>query len=121
MVRHVLRRCLTKSRNERLRDIGDARIDLELARQTPAYGVEPTAASSKRFNLLGVLGAAILFAVLGAGSVVFLRPQTVVPVIRASIEPTENEVIIAAGDMAGPATLSHDGSQIVYVARRTGE
>ena len=121
MVRHVLRRCLTKSRNERLRDIGDARIDLELARQTPEYGEEPTAGSSKRFNLLAVLAAAILFAVLGAGSVVFLGPQTVVPVIRASIEPTDNEVIIAAGDMAGPATLSRDGSRIVYVARRTGE
>jgi hypothetical protein len=66
-VRRVLRRCLTKSRRERLHHIADARIELEMSDAEPAAPAAALPAPRRRLYpvltvvLATALGAALLF------------------------------------------------------------
>jgi hypothetical protein len=75
-VRELLRRCLTKDARERLRDIGEARIDLARAASEPAAlpaatSATPKRASGGRRTMVAALAVALL--AIAAASVAFVR------------------------------------------------
>ena len=111
-VRRVLRRCLERDPKERLRDIGDARLDLLEAPELP--GAETNAVPSGRLGV-GTLVAVALAVAVGAGALGWLlRGGTTgeeEPVSRLTVSLPSGEVIVEA-----PA-ISRDGRTVAYVSR----
>jgi serine/threonine-protein kinase len=72
-IRRLLARCLTKDPKQRLRDIGDARFELDQAAATPT---EQTDQHGRRRVPLWAAGAAVLATgLIGAGVTTALRPR----------------------------------------------
>ncbi len=119
MIRHMLGRCLERDRNQRLRDIGDARVELERA---PAAGEDAHAtahgSSGPGMPALGVAIVALLFGAIAAwfGRSAFDAPAPAEPLF-ATIEPAFGTSIIAIGDVAGPAVVAPEGDTVVFTAR----
>jgi Tol biopolymer transport system component len=115
-VRRLLARCLARDRTSRLRDIGDARLDLE----EPWSGREPTAeaAAAPSRPLAGVLAAGLAGAALTLGVVLLVRPGGRVP--RAAAQPTFRQVTILPGGELTPA-ISPDGESFVYAKTANGD
>ena len=67
IVRRLLRRCLEKKRERRLRDIGDARLEIEeaLLAPAPANAQVPTVSRRTRRRPWVALTAAVLAAIAG--------------------------------------------------------
>ena len=65
-VRELLRRCLEKDARKRLRDIGDAKLDLEAARRDMASGILPAAAGGTRPRVSPWMWAGVAALVFGA-------------------------------------------------------
>jgi serine/threonine-protein kinase len=125
-IRDLLRRCLQKDPARRLRDIGDARIEIEEARAEPAattiapIGAEQPRRSSRMLPWVGTVLATII-----AAAVLWIRrpastPTPAVKRFTLSVPMTQPRGILAT---LSPPTivLSPDGSRLVYVARRGGE
>ncbi len=131
-LRELLRRCLEKDPKKRLRDIGDARIELEeAAREGRAHQDAPTShagtippasrpaatgslfgASSSRFIVL--VAAAV---VVGVAAWAFLRPAApAAPAPLARLEISRPE---GAGRDAGLFAIAPDGSAVVFVIETT--
>jgi len=67
----LLRRCLQKDSNRRLRDIGDARLELDEALSSPPQaGLQKPAVMTRRTAISALAGAAV-----GAATGVFCDPQ----------------------------------------------
>ena len=120
--RRLLQRCLQKDASRRLRDIGDAKLDLEEASgwkpSTEETQKKPT--SDRRQPALTIVAALMLGAALSAAAMWALRPATVAPRPTAHFAVTlsENE---AVGDLDFPAVaISPHDTHIVYVAKRGG-
>ncbi|HYV30534.1 MAG TPA: protein kinase, partial [Candidatus Binatia bacterium] len=121
----LLRRCLQKDVSHRLRDIGDARIEIEEAldpsRAIPVIGavlVEPRAV--RRRQAIAWSLTALAAASIGALVWSLLRapaPPTR-PIVRlaVSLPPSDR---LALG-LTPTITLSPDGSRLVYVANHSG-
>ena len=114
----VLRRCLKKDARERLRDIGDARIDLDAVLTAPA-GVEhaprrvvPLRTAAACVGAALVAGAAATLVTWRAGADVAGTPR----VARFAIIPESEETRSAFQDVL----ISADGSRIVYVVQAAG-
>jgi len=116
-IRKLLRRCLTKDPKQRLRDIGDAKYDLESTAEQPSELTVVPAMHSKRWAI-PLLVLVLFITALGAGAFVLRRLNS-----SASLAP----VIIRFSDLvkssqAGSGinrnrfALSPDGSKLVYVA-----
>ncbi len=117
-VRRVLQRCLERDRKARLRDIGDARIELERV-DVVAPAVLPTASRGPTWLLVGglVLMALVVGVVAGWRTA---RPQ--VPALRhVTVEPPLGKRVHFSGDLAGPPVVSPDGTMVVFVASAPGE
>ena len=105
-VRRLLRRCVDKDPRRRLRDIADARPDLEDA---PAEERNP---SPSRPPAVAPIGIALLAGALLAGGIPFLRQWTATPppefsrIVRITSGPAKE---------VGPA-ISPDGKWIAYVS-----
>jgi len=117
-VRRLLQRCLEKDRRRRLRDIGDARLELLDALENP--GGEPTAsgafaarAASRsplfRRRVLGVLAIAVALAVAAT----WLAKRGNAPA-RVVTRFTINDESFAEGGLA----ISADGTRIAYLNDR---
>jgi Tol biopolymer transport system component len=119
-IRDLLRRCLQKDVNRRLRDIGDARLELEEA-LTPleAQSVEARARRSGlsrawsrgRTLRLAAAGAAVAAAIVGT---IFVTNRT-----RANAAPTFRQLTFRHGTITN-ARLAADGQTIVYRATWRG-
>jgi serine/threonine-protein kinase len=117
-IRRLLQRCLEKDKRRRLRDIGDARLELLDALHNP--GGEPTAtgpfaswaASSRPWVRRRVLAVLTIAAVL-AGTLAWLsrRDGTPAPLVTRFVLSEES---YAGGGMA----ISPDGTQIAYLNNR---
>ena len=111
-IRRLLRRCLEKDHVRRLRDMGDARLDVEeaLAAPTAVQTVAPPA-SLNRWSMRSawVVAAATIAIVALLGIVATSRPATEIPLTRLSVltSPTADPVSFA---------ISPDGRQLVFVA-----
>ena len=107
-VRQLLRRCVQKERRERLRDIGDARVELNESQAT-------TASSVPRGRLVWTAALGVAAAVIVALAVPALR------YLRETPPPeTRVEIVIPATDQPSDFALSPDGRQIVFVASGDG-
>ncbi len=117
-VRALLRRCLQKEPQRRLRDIGDARMELEdaLAGAGPPE-VGPAVRSRLRVAVLA--GVCLLVGTAAASFVAGKIGRGAVPaVMRFSIPLAVNEVVhpLAGSGVA----ISQDGSRIVYAGNKDG-
>jgi len=129
-VQRLLRRCLRKERGRRLRDIGDARIEIEDALSKPADampGLEAGRAgtSSARWQqvvpwtALGIV-AGVGAGLLAAGSVLRPEPQQAPRVVQTSIA-TPSRPGLAANPRLWSLAISPDGSRLVYSLVEDGE
>ena len=120
--RRLLQRCLQKDASRRLRDIGDAKLDLEEALSwkpsTEAIDIRPS--GNRRQPVFALVGALLIGAVLSAAAIWALRPITSAPRSTAqfAVALPENEPV---GGLDFPAVvISPNDTHIVYVARRGG-
>jgi eukaryotic-like serine/threonine-protein kinase len=118
-VRRLVRRCLTKDPKQRLRDFGDAIIELDEAAE-PAADAVSLARTKERSGAPGALVAAALVVALGAGWLLaswFGRTDEPPPrVTRLTVALPPNQQLDTAST-AAPLALSEDGLQLAYVAR----
>ena len=128
-IRHLLIRCVEKEARRRLRDIGDARTEIEdvlsgaatLAQATSAIAPTPTsdaqmaAALVRRYRGRLILAAAFVLAPI-AGSVLLLRPVVREKRRAHLINPPESHSFVPLMEGGAPA-LSPDGTRIAFVAQ----
>src|SRR5262249_15429570 len=113
-IRRLLRRCLEKDPRRRLRDIADARLEMDEALSQPESAT-PVPASLPASRLRGplVLPVAIVLAALAGAAVLWiLRPP-------AHLPPRKLEIpLVQLGNPSGsPFALSPDGKRIAYVSQ----
>jgi Tol biopolymer transport system component len=116
-VRRLLQRCLAKDPQRRLRDIGDARIDLDdglTSGLQQAIGSTTSVRHTRRRERLAWAVAAVAGLALAA-----LAVTTAMLVRRAALEllQTRFEINTPASDNPASLALSSDGRQVAYVAR----
>jgi serine/threonine protein kinase len=119
-LRQLLRRCLEKDERRRLRDIGDARIELEdvIAQSTSSSTIVATrqaaAGSLSRVRLIAfgaVLVVASVLATIGVWS--GLHPTSPRTPVRFEVADAENMTI---GTDGSNAAISPDGKMLVFGA-----
>jgi eukaryotic-like serine/threonine-protein kinase len=115
-LRRLLRRCLQKDKDKRLRDIGDARLELEENEPAVIAHGRPT-------SWRGVLGSRSFWFVVGGlavGAGLWVlgtsRPSGERPVVRLAI-PLPPPETVAVGP-ASAVAISPDGRQVAYVSAR---
>jgi serine/threonine-protein kinase len=120
-VRSLLQRCLEKDPKRRLRDIGDARIELEQIIRAPNEEVDAAVAALQtrtwRRRTQRAIAAAVLFAVALAGVIAFtLTRDSVAPgdhrVSRFTVDLPEDSVILPTFN--SNVALSPDGTYLAY-------
>ncbi|MDQ5871140.1 MAG: protein kinase [Acidobacteriota bacterium] len=122
-VRALLRRCLRKDRERRLRDIGDARLELEdaLTGAPGIAGAEVAARPSTR-NLVAGVFVGLVFGALAAGLVVTRLGREAAPrppVTHFAISlPAKASLFTGVGPSVA---LSPDGSLLAYAAQSGGQ
>jgi hypothetical protein len=116
-IRRLIRRCLQKDRNERLHDIGDARIEIQdaLGRADPELTAIPVPGANRSRERLAWIGAMAALTLALAASLVFAR--------RPGSAASEMRVDIATPPTTVPQSLaiSPDGRTIAYVATSEGQ
>jgi serine/threonine protein kinase/Tol biopolymer transport system component len=121
----LLRRCLQKDSQRRLRDIGDARIEIEEALAAPAMAEPAAATKSIRATWQGALPWGLAFLLLVAVSSIFIlnrkssSPTSSVRISRIAITlpPTQP---LAGLELGSAVALSPDGTRLVYAAHQGG-
>jgi Tol biopolymer transport system component len=117
VVLRLLQRCLEKDPKQRLRDIGDARLEIDSALRAPVVAETTSGSrasgSRSRTALAGWL-VAVPLGLLGAG-IAFVhfteRPQDPPPAVRFEIAPPENTSFVTTG------VISPDGRLVAFGAR----
>jgi serine/threonine-protein kinase len=119
-VRNLLRRCLRKDKAVRLRDAGDARIEIldVLDSHAAPDRIATTHDTGRLFPLMVSLAAVIVAAVSGvAGSYWIASGPAVLPPAQLAVPlPLADRVPINGANVA----VSPDGSRVAYVAIREG-
>jgi len=114
-IRRLLLRCLRKDRRERLRDIGDARIEITDAQNAPALDSAAAAAppASRLKERIAWAALALVSLVAGITGVRYLKPPEAA---------REMFVDIATGPSytASSMAISPNGEKIAYVAEFQG-
>ena len=122
-VRSLLRRCLQKEAQKRLRDMGDARIELEEALAGPAPAIRPSVEPTLRPVRLALVGGACVLAGVFAGGMVAwsLWHKTPAPaaVTRFTVNLPAGETLSSTS--LSSVVLSPDGTKLAYVANRGGQ
>jgi Tol biopolymer transport system component len=113
-IRQLLRRCLEKDLKRRLRDIGDARIEIDDARTASAIGTGPTWPTRRRQVVTWSIAALISAAAVGLG----MRYLGRIP--ARDPQPTRFSVSLTKNDVIGIPALSPDGRRLAFVATRDG-
>lgn len=106
-VRRVLGRCLERDKNQRYRDIGDVRIELEHDSGESHAAVNPARRSP--FALIAI--AAIIFALVGAGAMWLLKPIPKLTLMNLAIPVADRFESI------DQLALSPDGETIAMIAK----
>lgn len=112
-VRNLLRRCLHKDPNRRLRDIGDARLEIDealAAPAAPAAGATIRAGRPLRHRRLLTGVAALGLAVAATLTAVFIVQNG-----RTGSQPTFRQLTFRHGSLRG-ARLAADGRTVAYSA-----
>jgi serine/threonine-protein kinase len=110
-LRGLLRRCLQKDPQKRLRDIGDARLELEeptlaTVAPSPSRGWRPVAAGAAFAAAGAVLALGVTWLLWGRAT------QTRAPVVRFSVPLPQGDTVRPS--TASAVALSPDGTRLVY-------
>ena len=128
-VERLLRRCLQKDARQRLRDIGDARIELEHLLTASGDAGVPVASGKAVSSLAGAAGRRMWWreaAVFAAGALVagvVAWRLTVVPTAPVAIErlnidvPAGTQLVDTVGSVRQSLALSSDGTRLVFLVR----
>ncbi|HYV42469.1 MAG TPA: protein kinase [Thermoanaerobaculia bacterium] len=112
-IRRLLRRCLQKDPSRRLRDVGDARIEIEeAAGEAPSNAARPAPASRRR--LLAGLLAGFAIGAVAAGLIVFRLSH------GPSGVPMRFVAVTNFSGMEIQPSLSPDGRSVAFVSNRDG-
>ncbi|MGI8783533.1 MAG: protein kinase domain-containing protein [Acidobacteriota bacterium] len=115
----LLHRCLQKDRSQRLRDIGDARIEIEEALKSPAHPLSLSPASSqprKRERLAwAALCAMLLLAAAAFAYLYWQRAPIESQIISLQVPAPENVIY------SGSAGISPDGRLLLFRASAEGK
>ena len=118
-VHRLLRRCLAKDPQHRLRDIGDARLEIEEAIASPGVDLHTTTRAERTSPLW--IGAVIVLATAVLALLVLRRGPpadtalATLPVHFAITAPRGGEL-----DVTQPPSVSRDGRSIAFSASRAG-
>jgi eukaryotic-like serine/threonine-protein kinase len=116
-VRDLLRRCIQKDVNRRMRDIGDARIEIEeaLSGTVEAGTVSVQKNWMRPLPLVGFPAIVVIVLLIVIGFLIrATRPPTrAITRLVVTLSPTDQL-------LGGGIALSPDGSRLVYVARQGG-
>src|SRR5262249_1371461 len=115
-IRRLLRRCLAKDPKQRLRDIGDAKYDLEGTAEQPNELTVIPATHSKRWAI-PLLVLTLIITALATGAFLWRRLNSASPapvIIRFSDLVKSSRV--GSGINRNRLALSADGSKLTYVA-----
>jgi eukaryotic-like serine/threonine-protein kinase len=115
-LRRLLLRCLDKNRNQRLRDIADARHALDDI-EDEASRVTSSSARTQWPRLLA--GAAVVASVAAVAAVLASRGTSPAPAANTTPGPQFTHVTADAAFSTEPA-LSRDGTMVVYASGRDG-
>jgi serine/threonine-protein kinase len=116
-VTRVLRRCLQRDPKQRLRDIGDARLELEDA--TPDAEALPAPQNRKWLRVGNAIGLLAVGLVLGALIVSMRRPSSEIVPPAHFVVPLSSATPLGGLDFPS-AVMSPDGARVIYVASRGG-
>jgi len=114
-VRSLLRRCLQKDRSRRLRDIVDARFQIEEAINEPTTPVLVGASGRKSRERIGWIVGSVAVAAVAVGATHYLsRPQAIGEEVRFEVAtpPTTDPTAFA---------ISPDGKKLVFEATSDGK
>jgi eukaryotic-like serine/threonine-protein kinase len=115
-IRRLLRRCLQKDRRIRLRDIGDARLEIEEALGQTSEN-EVTATTARGWHPAAAGAAIVVAAALAAVAAWTIKPAPVAS--RPAADALSRFVVIPAEPVAPveeAVAVSPDGRRIAYVA-----
>jgi serine/threonine protein kinase len=109
-IRRLLARCLERDPNKRLRDIGDARFELEAASREPAD--DSPQPPRRRGRVMATAMALLTLTAVATGvSVWWLKPEPAVPLRKYDVLSD----VRLEGPESTTLSLSPDGSHISYV------
>ena len=116
-LRRVLERCLQKDPKCRLRDIGDAKMEIEdaIAGRDAVAATPPSLTDGHRSHNPWIVAAAALVLAAAAVMWAFTRPQTA----AGTAPETFSQLTDAAGEEGAPA-MSPDGTTVVFASRARG-
>ncbi|NNE42878.1 MAG: serine/threonine-protein kinase [Gemmatimonadetes bacterium] len=117
-LKRLLKRCLERDPDQRLRDIGDARIALQEMiagdLEEPEVVVAAASGGTKRSTLFAAVGAAaVLAAVVGFFTAQGLQPPPAEPQLLKFRIPV-SDLLTSLSDGGTTAAISPDGTRIVY-------
>ena len=125
VIQRLIRRCMRKDLQVRLRDIADARIEIEeVLNETAALALAPgvrvlSRSRGRRRTAVTAAAGAGLALLLLAGGWAAMRPGTPAPrLARVAIPLSPGQHLVAGTSM--PFAISQDGARLAYVAVRSG-
>src|SRR5262249_20175579 len=119
-LRTLLGRCLQKDPRQRLRDIGDARLEIEDAIASPSTATQTVAQATQPARLAwAVAAAAIAIAIVATSGAVSLligrnRVSAAHPVMQFTLALPPAHPLYS-GDLNPPIAISPDGTRLAYV------
>ena len=110
----LLHRCLEKDHTRRLRDIGDARLEIDEAQRAPRRGAPEASGAWRHRERLAWIAVVVVVAAAGAAAWWLAPRATPGSEVRVDIAtpPTADDVSLA---------LSPDGERIAFVATTDGQ
>jgi len=114
----LIRRCLARDPRQRLRDIGDAWLELEEPLAEPVGAAPPVGRRSRVIAAVGVLAVGVL---LGALATWVRMPSATVPSTAVRFVLTLPSGTQLGGLDFPSVALAPDGSRLTYVAARGGQ
>ena len=113
----MLRWCLEKDPKRRLRDIGDARLEIEAVINGLPDDAVVTARAMPRRRLMAIASAVFIAALVGVatGTWIFMRPRPSTPAAPARFAVTHAGTLpVLTGFNFRDVALSPDGRHFVY-------
>jgi len=122
-IHDLLRRCLEKDRKRRLRDIGDAALELQGVIQPPEWSttsIQTVAQSKRRPGVTWLIAALFVIALITVATQVSRRSPDDREGISALLSGAKfTKLTDLPGSETSP-TLSPDGKTVVYVSQESG-